>query len=310
MDVAVTGSSGLIGSALAAALRGDGPSGRPPSSAGRPAPGEIALGPRARDDRRRPGSRARRRGQPGRRGHRGPALDGRAQGAAAALTGGRDDPAGDDAGRPGAPSAGAALGLGHRLLRRPGRRGADRVVGARSTASCPTCAVPGRPPPDRPRTPASASPTSGPAWCWRRRAGCCGRMVPLFRFALGGRLGRGRQYWPLGRARRRGRRHPLAAGPRRPRPASTSPGPARSRTPSSPGPLGAAVHRPTVLPVPPFAPGAPARAGAGAGAAVRLRPGRAPPRSRRPATAFRHPDLESASRSAVGPADERPDHAA
>ena len=78
-------------------------------------------------------------------------------------------------------------------------------------------------------------------------------MVPLFRLALGGRLGRGRQYWPwvalddeVGAIRwllDHDVRGPVnLTGPRPVTNAEFT----RS--------LGEAVHRPAVLPVPPFAP--------------------------------------------------------
>jgi uncharacterized protein (TIGR01777 family) len=83
--------------------------------------------------------------------------------------------------------------------------------------------------------------------------GMMNRLVPLFRFALGGRLGRGRQYWPwvalddeVG-AIRWLLDHEVS-GPVNltgPRPVTNA---AFTRA------LGRAVHRPAVLPVPPFAP--------------------------------------------------------
>ena len=128
--------------------------------------------------------------------------------------------------------------------------------------------------------------------------GMMDRLVPLFRFALGGRLGRGRQYWPwvalddeVGAIRwllDHDVRGPVnLTGPR---PVTNA---AFTRA------LGRAVHRPAVLPVPPFAP------------ALLLGPELAREllfASARVVTAaleaggyaFRHPDLASALDVAVG----------
>ena len=120
--------------------------------------------------------------------------------------------------------------------------------------------------------------------------GCSAGMLPLFRFAFGGRLGRGRQYWPwvalddeVGAIR-------WLLDHDVPGPVNLTgarPGDQRRVHPGA----GRVVHRPAVLPVPPFGPELAPRPGAGPGAAVRVRPGRArraggrrlplpPPRSR------------------------------
>ena len=140
------------------------------------------------------------------------------------------------------------------------------------------------------------------------KGGMLRRMVPLFRLALGGRLGRGRQYWPwvalddeVGAIRwllDHDVRGPVnLTGPRPVTNAEFT----RS--------LGEAVHRPAVLPVPPFAPEL--LLGRELARELLFASARVVPAALEAAGyRFRHPDLESALRSAVSPADERPDHAA
>jgi uncharacterized protein len=134
-----------------------------------------------------------------------------------------------------------------------------------------------------------------------KAGGMLSRIVPLFRIALGGRLGRGRQYWPwialddeVG-AIRWLLDHDLA-GPVN----LTGPSPVTNAEFSRA--LGATVHRPAVLPVPPFAP--------------ELLLGRELARELLFASArvvpaaleasgyrFRHPDLASALSAAIEPED-------
>lgn len=129
--------------------------------------------------------------------------------------------------------------------------------------------------------------------------GMLDRLVPLFRFALGGRLGRGRQYWPwvalddeVGAIRwliDHDVRGPVnLTGPR---PVTNA---AFTRA------LGRAVHRPAVLPVPPFGPDL--LLGRELAHELLFASARVVPAALEAGGyAFRHPDLASALEAAVTP---------
>ena len=89
----------------------------------------------------------------------------------------------------------AAQRVGHRLLRRH-RRPAGRRVAPSGRASWPRSAATGRRPPRRRPRGGARVVLLRPAWCCPRPAALLGRLRPLFRFALGGRLGSGAQYLP------------------------------------------------------------------------------------------------------------------
>ena len=142
------------------------------------------------------------------------------------------------------PSAGTATGATRCSTRR--RR--------RAPASSPTCASSGRRPPTRPGRPASGWPTRARASCCRRSGGALKKELPLFKLGLGGRFGTGRQWqsWIALDDEVRG-----APAPARP---PTWRGPVNLTAPTPvtnaemTKTLGAVLHRPTVLPVPSFGP--------------------------------------------------------
>ena len=129
MQIAVTGSSGLIGTALIAGVAPGRARGDPGAATGRrshrdaslhwdPAAGAIDAG----------GLRgARRGGAPGGRRDRRQALDRRAEAEDPREPHRADRAARRDAGRTRSAARGARLGLGDRVVRRPGLRGADGV---------------------------------------------------------------------------------------------------------------------------------------------------------------------------------------
>ena len=71
----------------------------------------------------------------------------------------------------------------------------DEDVAARVDATSPTSRPPGRPRPSRPPRPASGWCRRAPAVVLSAKGGAYGRLLPLFRLGLGGRLGSGRQWW-------------------------------------------------------------------------------------------------------------------
>jgi uncharacterized protein (TIGR01777 family) len=85
------------------------------------------------------------------------------------------------------------------------------------------------------------------------RGGAFGRMLPLFRFGLGGRLGNGRQYWSLISLRDEvaAIRHLIETGTVSGPVNLTCPDPVTNRQVTAT--LAAALHRPAPLPVPAFA---------------------------------------------------------
>ena len=98
--------------------------------------------------------------------------------------------------------------IGRRLLRRPGRRGADRGQRGRGRGSWPRCAGPGRTPPAPPTQagdPGRPPALGGGALAARRSART---QLPLFRAGLGGQARNRPAVVQLDLARRRSRRHP------------------------------------------------------------------------------------------------------
>ncbi|KJY44058.1 epimerase [Streptomyces sp. NRRL B-1568] len=130
-----------------------------------------------------------------------------------------------------------------------------------------------------------------------REGGACGKLLPLFRAGLGGRLGNGRQYWSFISLHDHiaALRHLLAdaalSGPVN----LTAPHPATNREVTAA--LGRVLHRPTLLPAP-----APAlRLVLGEMAGTVLSSQRvAPRRLLDSGFTFAHPDIESAVRAALG----------
>ena len=194
MRIAVTGATGLIGSALVADRRANGDdvvrvvAAAPtvPTSSWSPADGTAR--PR--------GARRRRRGRPSRgRRHRRPSLDRRLQ-----------------AQHPREPAAiGTALiaktiagtAQRHRRSCCRDRPSASTARGATSSStsrrhrapgSSPTCASPGRPRPRRPRTPASRVAHLRSGVVLSADGGALKKQLPLFKFGLGGKMGSGEQW--------------------------------------------------------------------------------------------------------------------
>ena len=193
MRIAITGSSGLIGSALVASLearRAHGGAGRALRCAAR----HRALGHRRRHHRRRRPRGPRRRGAPRGRGDRREALDRRAE---------AQDPREPHQGhRPPrrradlahGQAAGAGLRVGDRLLRRTVATSSSPRRASAARGSSPTSSPRGRPPPSpRPRR-ASGCRGSAPASCSHRRGGVLQRLAGLARFGLLGKLGSGHQW--------------------------------------------------------------------------------------------------------------------
>ena len=85
--------------------------------------------------------------------------------------------------------------VGHRLLRQPRRRRGRRARRPRATVSSPTSAASGKPPPNRLTTPTSASSIFASAWCSAPTAAALAKMLPPFKLGLGGVIGTGRQYF-------------------------------------------------------------------------------------------------------------------
>ena len=157
----------------------------------------------------------RRRGPPGRRGHRRQALERRAEAADPREPDVGHDPHGPHPGRARPPARRAAERVGHRLLRRPGRRARSPRRAAGATASSPTWWWPGRRRPRRRPTPASAPPSCAPASCSRPEGGALARQLPAVPVRPGRPAGPGRPVVVVDLARRRGRRHRPPARPRR-----------------------------------------------------------------------------------------------
>ncbi|GAA3105448.1 TIGR01777 family oxidoreductase [Streptomyces goshikiensis] len=252
MRIAVTGSSGLIGSALVRSLRSDG------HEVVRYVRREPAAGDEARWDPKRgyldpaglegcaavvhlagAGVGDRRWSAAYKREIR----DSRVLGTAAVVRalGGLDHP-------PGVFVSGSAVGY-------YGDTG-DRPVDERAPAgrgSCPPSAWNGRPPPRPPQASASGPCSPVPDWSSPPDGGAWGRMFPLFRAGLGGRLGDGRQYWPYISLHDHvaALRHlidtPQLSGPVN----LTAPEPLTNREITAA--MGRVLHRPTPFPVPAFA---------------------------------------------------------
>ncbi|MEZ5138135.1 MAG: NAD-dependent epimerase/dehydratase family protein [Acidimicrobiales bacterium] len=160
MDIAITGSSGLIGTALTRSLEGDGHrvvpvvrgDGRPGAVRWDPTGATIdAAGLEGVD------AVVHLAGEGGLR----PVDHGAAPPHRREPPSG-DHPAGPHPGRARSPARRARQRQRHRLLRRAATPGWSRAM-PRATTSWPACASPGRRPRRRPRTPASAPPTCGRA---------------------------------------------------------------------------------------------------------------------------------------------------
>ena len=128
--VAVTGSHGLIGTALLARAAGRRARGRAHRARRRPRAGEIGWDPRAGRLEPRVAGRSRRRREPGRRRHRRQAMERRVQAHGAGVADPGHHAARRHDGGPGRRPAGAAVRVGDRVLRRSRRRRARRDVGA------------------------------------------------------------------------------------------------------------------------------------------------------------------------------------
>ena len=235
MKVAVTGSSGLIGTALVASLRADGHEvirlvRRPARSAD-----EVRWDPRAADagcqpvQSRRAG-RARRLRAPGRRGGRGPPLDGQVQGGDPGQPGARHPRAGRRAGQARLAARDPGVRLGHRLVRRHRRTRGGRVRARREGLPRPGGPGLGGGRRARPPTPASGSCTCAAAWSSPPAAACwpAAPAGPARACARGSARAPGDE---LDLADRRDRRDPVPARPQghqrpgqpdRPRPVTNS----------------------------------------------------------------------------------------
>ena len=194
MRVAVTGSSGLIGSALVASLRSDGidvrrvvrcPSATRTRCSGiRP----RARSPAARSTASTPSCTSPVKAWPS---SAGPTR--RSRRSSTRASSGTTAIADACAVASATGRQRARVGIGRRLLRRHRRRASPTSPAPPGTTSSPTCAASGRPRPRRPKPPASAWCTSAPASC-RRSAAASSAQLPLFKLGVGGRLGIGRQW--------------------------------------------------------------------------------------------------------------------
>ena len=219
MKIAVTGASGLIGGALLPALRERRPRGPP----------LVRRTPRTADEHRWDPQHHRIdpdlladvdavinlagapiRPRPFTSGYKARLITSRA---------GRDDDhqrgdGGGRGGRPG-PDAGAAVGVGRRLLRRHRVARRDREGPGRAATSWPRCAPSGRPrrPPAEAAGIRVAHLRSG--LVLDRSAMLVQVLGTVFRLGLGGRMGNGRQYWPWISLDRRDRRDAAPADRRR-----------------------------------------------------------------------------------------------
>ena len=175
MEIAVTGSSGLIGTALLAALRRAGhraiPVVRPDERVrGRRHP----LGSRSRPDRRRELRGARRGRAPRRDRDRRPPLDSRAEAPRPREPHRTDDTPGRDTGGTRQAARCLRVGIGDRLVREPRRGGPHRGEPAAERARLPrpTSARSGRQLLLRRSRPGSGPCICAPASCSQRRVAC------------------------------------------------------------------------------------------------------------------------------------------
>ena len=138
-------------------------------------------------------------------------------------------------------------------LRRPRRRSARRNRRLRATASSPRCASPGRPPRRRPRMPACGCAHLRSGVVLSGEGGALKKQLPLFKFGLGGRMGSGEQWssW-ISIDDEVGAIVHLLSSDVSGAVNLTAPHPVTNAEFTDT--LGTALHRPTMLPIPKFGP--------------------------------------------------------